>query len=254
MSIVLDAQLCLRWSNDSPTERKEFVEVELFDDGDIVIAGFDQEYHEAALEFGYPPPLELSLINYWRDQPELVISASLDIPSQLGSRIALDWAEHVLPIYKERFPHDTRPEEALAAARAYLDDPSERNDYNLRKMFIEVTKCEQEVPFEMRWGSGRYINIASVHAPNNASKSIVRAVQSADPINDASMQESVIQFAASYARIARAYKITDSVDNESPAYVAASGKEKAWQVRRFVRAMEIVGQGGKWPPMGVAEG
>jgi len=244
MSIVVDAFLCLGETSAGMSRSFKAVEVELFEDGDIAIADFYETHHRAALEFGYPAPLELSLIDYWRSSPEIVISTSLDIPHEFGSRIALDWAEHILPIYKERFPHDTRPEEAFAAARAYLDDPSEQNDYNRRKTFVEVMKCEQEISSAMRWGS--------VQTPNSASRSIVRAAQSVDPTNGTSMQESVVQFVAVYARITRAYKITDSMDDESPGYRAASDKEKAWQVKRFVEAMEIVGQGGKWPPMEIA--
>jgi hypothetical protein len=162
----------------------------------------------------------------------------------------LDWAEHVLPIYKERFPHDTRPEEAFAAARTFLDDPSDQNDYNFRKMFMEVTKCEQDFPYEMRYGiRGHYFNVSQKHAPNSAARAISCAVGSADPVSDASHRESTVQYAAIQARVAVAYSVSSTTNDEDPRYRAASDKEKAWQVKRFVEAMEIVGQGGKWPPM-----
>jgi hypothetical protein len=250
MSILVDAFLCLGETSTGMSRSFKAVEVELFEDGDIAIADFYETHHRAALEFGYPAPLELSLIDYWRSNPELVISTSLDIPHEFGSRIALDWAEHVLPIYKERFPHDTRPEEAFAAARTFLDDPSDQNDYNFRKMFMEVTKCEQDLPYEMRYGiRGHYFNVSQKHAPNSAARAIGRAVGSADQVNDASQRESTVQYTAIHARVAVAFSMSNTTDDEDPRYRAASDKEKAWQVKRFVEAMEIVGQGGKWPPM-----
>jgi len=250
VSIVLDAALCLG-DIGYPTPRAfESVEVELLSNGGIIITGFNEPHHRAAMEFGYPGSLELSLIDYWYSNPELVISTSLDIPHEFGSRIALDWAEHVLPIYKKKFLYDTRPDEALAAARAFLDDPSDQNDYNFRKMFIEVTKCEQDIPYEMRYGiRGHYFNVSQRHAPNSATRAISRAVGSADPVNDASQRESTVQYAAIHARVAVAYSVSNTTDDEDPRYRTASNKEKAWQVKRFVEAMEIVGQGGKWPPM-----
>jgi hypothetical protein len=254
MSIIVDADLCFGETKAPMVKSFGSAEVELFADGDITVTGFDETYHRATLEFGYPVPPELSLIDYWQSNPEIVISISLQIPNEFGSRVALDWAEHVLPIYHKGFPYDTRPEEAIAAARQYLDDPTERNDYNLRKMFIEVTKCEQDIPYEMRYDErGRYSNIAKRHAPNFAARALGRAVSSADPINDTSMYEATVQYAAIHARVAMAYSISNIANDEDPAYRAASDKEKAWQIRRFVEAVEIVGQGGKWPPMEITE-
>ena len=251
MSIVLDAVLCLGGTSTPMPKNFRSVEVELFEDGDIAISGFDEAYHRAGVEFGYEEPLELKLIDYWHTNPEIVISVSLDISHEIGSHIALDWAEHVLPIHKKRFPYDTRPEEAFAAARDYLDDPNEQNDYNLRKMSIEVTKCEIDLPYEMHWERGKYSNISTVHAPNFAARAIARAVSSADSTHDISMYESTVQYASIHARVAVAYSISNISDDEDPRYRTAYENEKAWQVKRFVKAMEIVGQGGKWPPMSV---
>jgi len=223
----------------------ETFEVELFQNGDIVITGFDENFYRAAMEFGYETPNAIDMIDMWREIPEDLISSSFDIPDEWRSRLALDWAEHVLFIYKERYQYDSRPTQALRAARAYWDDPSEQTDYQLRFMIVEVSKCEHENSYPTVPAN----QATKVHAIGNAASAIYRAVSSADSISGPVQKESTIQYAAAYARWARSVYEVGHMDLSDPKHTAVEILERAWQVRRFVDCLEIVGKGGKWPPM-----
>ena len=49
----------------------------------------------------------------------------LDKPQSV--RVATCCAKHVLGMYEEKYPGDKRPSAAIAAAKAYLENPSEEN-------------------------------------------------------------------------------------------------------------------------------
>ena len=55
------------------------------------------------------------------------MKAAGQLDKNTAVKIALACAEHVLPIFEQLHPEDTRPKEALAAVAAWLANPSEEN-------------------------------------------------------------------------------------------------------------------------------
>lgn len=48
-----------------------------------------------------------------------------EIPATVIQRFAVACAEHVLPLYEEKYPEDSRPRAAIEAARNYVEEPIE---------------------------------------------------------------------------------------------------------------------------------
>jgi len=75
------------------------------------------------------PPGRASLTQLKRWKAE--IQASDDKMTKI--KLALKCAEGVMWIWREKYPNDNRPQAALDAAKAYINNPSEENKQNCKK-------------------------------------------------------------------------------------------------------------------------
>jgi hypothetical protein len=78
--------------------------------------------HAAARELC--PEVELVVDWYYESHDAITAAASL-LGETLPARIAADWAERGLPLWKPKSPRDNAPRDAIAAARAWANCPCE---------------------------------------------------------------------------------------------------------------------------------
>lgn len=80
-------------------------------------------------ELGINPPIRSSLDQLERWEAE--IQASDHKMTQI--KLALKCTEGVIWIWREKYPNDNRPQAALNAVKAYINNPSEENRQNCRE-------------------------------------------------------------------------------------------------------------------------
>ena len=73
----------------------------------------------------FDPDAEINLLTLLdsNDVPDLLwtLRATVQDSRKVASRLAIEFAEQVLPIFEQRYPDDLRPRQAIQAARDYLD-------------------------------------------------------------------------------------------------------------------------------------
>lgn len=126
---------------------------------------------------------------------------------------AVDCAEHVLHIFEEKYPDDTRPRKAIEAARAYLAGEIDETE-------LENASEAKDVPWvsRVRW---------SAWASWAAAWSARSAAWAARDARDSGDARTAIWAAASDARDAAG-------DNAGDAKDAAEAAERAWQAGRLM--------------------
>ncbi|MBL8965141.1 MAG: hypothetical protein JNK70_13885 [Phycisphaerae bacterium] len=73
----------------------------------------------------FDPDAEINLLTLLdsNNVPDLLwtLRATVQDSRKVASRLAIEFAEQVLPIFEQRYPDDLRPRQAIQAARDYLD-------------------------------------------------------------------------------------------------------------------------------------
>jgi hypothetical protein len=224
MSVVLDA-----------TYEGETFEVEIFHDGHIEFLGRNLQHEQAMAEFTDSESAVLRFYSLWKESPAKVIFGNLELPENSIPRLAADCAEHVLPVYEKEHKQDKRPRNAIIAARKYVN-----GKITLRELKEAAGAAgAAATSWAASWAAGAAAAWAAGAAATWAAGAAAAATWAAGAA--ASSAQAAAQAAAWDA----------SSDDGSAEWQQAFAVETAWQVRRFVDAMEAIGQGFDWPGMKV---
>ena len=209
----------------------ETFEVEIFRDGIIEFPGRDLQYEMAMAEFAPPGTAAVQLYEMCKKftvPVTDVICGNLELPENSLVLIVTDYAEHVLHLYEDKYPNDTRPRVVIEATRDFVFGKIDQST-------LEKARKSAEVVVREEWSAGAWISEAAARA---AAKTASVAMM---------LPEKVEELVARAARAAAAHSVSD--DFASVEWHQAYDAELAWQVRRFVDVMEAIGQGLPWPPL-----
>jgi hypothetical protein len=219
----------------------ETFDVEVFHDGHIEFPDRDLRHEQAMAEFTDDESAVVQLYRRWKEFPADVIFENFELPKNSHPLLVADYAEHVLPLFETICPEEQRPRLAIMAIRGFaagnvsfreLSDAANATWAAVRKaelaaVVVAVRADEDEL--------GRVVADVAVWAARgalwDASPSTGQAIQAA-------------------RAAARSVANSVSSDTESQYWRQAHAAEVAWQVRRFVDAMEAVGQGFDPPGIG----
>lgn len=227
-----------------------YLNVEITRDGEIRFLNYDIEYDLAMVEFGEPTTPAVNFFTEWRKNRAYTILKSTNLLTDKNSRMMLlaDFADHVLPVFKNAYPIDLRIEDLIGVSRKYA-------------MLQEaVTAADTQKLDIARWGA---IGIASM-AKEKSKKLRSRAYQE--------MNDKLVKLAAKYraARQAAEAAVSASIPEAVGAVYAATAaahyaepleyldkwhqahnEESLWQLRRFFDVYEAIQAGRQWPPLEV---
>jgi hypothetical protein len=216
---------------------EEIFNIEIDDDFNMIFLDYNIVHDMAALEFGYPDTPALKLLQRWKSYPIDIVIDNVGLSKNQLVLIAADWAEHVFPIFHERFKYDQWVHEAIVAAREHANSASsvqsaENAWYNAMKA---VNNVGGSIILEGALCAARAARDA-VHSAFSGRdwKNLIRNV-SYDALHgaafEATNQEAITDFPGSVA------------------YEA----EKNWQIRHALKVLEYTrGERANWPSVEVS--
>jgi hypothetical protein len=238
MSVIVDA-----------TYAGEAFEVEVFHNGHIEFPGRNLQHEQAMAEFTDSESAVMKLYDMWKESPTKVIFENLELPENSVPRLAADYAEHVQHLYEREYEKDRRIRDVIEATRKFV--AGEIDELALEK--ARAAALAAEVAAEAAWvaalaaGGWAAVETAARAAASTSARAAVWAAVMAAGVGVA--EHAVASTSARAAAWAAAYSV--SSDDYSPKWHRAFDIERAWQIRRFVDAMEAIGQGFDWPDIKV---
>ena len=229
-------------------------------DGKLIFLNCNIEHDLAALEFGYPETEATEIYAEWQRDPSSALIRTLardDVDNETMALLAIEFAEHVLPIYKRWHPEKSGPRDLLDASRGVLlGQVSYREFMSLRRRLRLGDGDSRRV---IHRGEGA---VRARMAAHLASTAVVAAHKSTWSVAEHTYGT------AFHGQSAVAYDDCDQKNlsptgeesgrgigwarfHPSPEFQFASRAERAWQIRRFVDVMEAIGQGFDWPDIRV---
>lgn len=245
---------------------EEFL-VEITDDLRIVFLDRDIEYDLALCEFG--EKLEsCALHNDWYDVPLEIITLKMGLDDVFITRLAMDWAKHVIPVFRSKFPIrdskvckdsiDNMNEAFDAVSKAIRLYNKRTFEYSFNELLWD-SKDDQDSIFygkdppadiqKVREGVivARYSLSGSIVLINNllnntrsALSEIIRAVKFS--VSNCTWR------AGNFAAHAMGMMVSNAPESEK--FKAAERAEQEWQIRRFMDVYNAcVVEGLDWPPL-----
>jgi hypothetical protein len=199
--------------------------LEFRDDGEIVMLDHSEKLVRSFVAFGAKPPECMEEIDKARKNPIEFLVKHSGIDWKVLAYLACDLAEHVLPIWYKYYPYDDRPENAIQAARKYLEG-------KINKATLERAKL-------MVWSATLEAELAARASAAQSARAVWEAVSAEGPwvyVADARAAARAAEAAAAEA----AYRYAESRGNDPDEAKAA---EKKWQVARAVQVLEAVSRG-----------
>ena len=239
------------------------MQLEVTRDGELVFLDHDISYDLAACEFGYKKTDSVYLHESWNDDPvgTLLVKLSRNvIEEKTIALIAIEWAEHVLPIFEYWHSRSRRPRFLLKASKefilgkmSYLDFQALRRKHNdLGSGYGSRQIGPQTGSILARLASYSASTVA-LYADKSKSATFDMTHGVANLSHSASGYDFCLRNDLSTAgkpvhRVQGLYGGATTFDR-SQAIKDAEKVESNWQLRRFVDVMEALGQGLPWPPL-----
>jgi hypothetical protein len=244
MSIVFEVTL-----DDQP------VQLEITRDGELIFLDYNITHDLAALEFGYPDTDATKLYAEWQRDPSSTLIRTLardDVDNETMVSLAIEFAEHVLPIYKRWHPKKSGPRDLLDASRGFLLGQVPYAEFMSLRRRLRLGDGDSRRVIHRGEGAVR-----ARMAAHLASTAVVAAHKSTWSVAEYTYG------AAFHGQSAVAYDDCDQKNlsptgeesgrgigwtrfDPSPEFQWASQAERAWQIRRFVDCIEAIGQGLDW--------
>lgn len=217
----------------------------------------EMEYEIAVAAMGGERSLPLRLQDTWERDPITTITHHLTGFSNNDlNLLALDWAEHVLPIYTKTFA-TVNP---VAASRVIALLRRSRNSIVGGST---ISKKDQEVASKYSTATADWADIGDKTASDVESMkawAVWYAIAALSMAIHGDSRRCADRAATAFAhRDGRARRgsgeVSPAVEAEidaefSEEFEAEYLKEQAWQVRRFVDVMTALQTGKNWPPLG----
>jgi hypothetical protein len=243
----------------------ETLQIEVTRGGELIFLDHDIKYDLGQIEFGYPKTDAAEIHESWREDRVGTLLTRL-LPGEIEEKtialIAIEWAEHVLPIFESFNKKSKRPRILLTASRDFvLGNMSHYNFTTLRKKLKDLGAGSARVSVGPSTGS-----ILARRASYSAAKTAtLAAILSPNAFIMAYDVANLSQRAAAYdfCYLQGASAAGDPIRSQqgpygggvtifkrSQEFVEAEKSETDWQIARFVDVMEAIGQGLDWPPIG----
>jgi len=264
----------------------EKFEVEITREGDLIFIDYDIEYDLTMDEFGEPPTVAATMMKKWREKPCQIICENIGLLRGNLARLAVDWAEHVLPIFEEERDGDLRPRNAIQSAKDCLDGKEGVTPDDLGVFANAASEAaieaQEEGETELEnygdegvWGTKAY-QVAwwaveeAAKAAEKAAWAVFGATEPEEPeepeepglyrvliAEGAAELEAAVsaEEAASWSAWIK-WAVAFSDDGEQTEEAAELGlaakdegkkAETSWQIRHFVHTVERVRAGKPWP-------
>ena len=208
------------------TFNEEPFEVEISSNGELSFPGYDEhlEYEIAYAAMGGHKTTAMYLLELWIEEPIEAICTNIHLERNTLALIAIDWAEHVLPLFEREYPEDKNPHMMVAASRKFVSG-------KISKSAFEVDKQMVRKSVDRAWRD------SGLRKAETVAWSVARSAElTADVARNIDGSAETTAWAASMAAAKAAGASTTGFD-----------QERAWQVRHFVHVMECL-QAGKNRP------
>jgi hypothetical protein len=216
---------------------EETFNIEIDDGLNMIFLDYNIIHDMAALEFGYPDTPALKLLQDWKSHPIDVVIDNLGLSKNQLVLLAADWAEHVFPIFHERFKYDQWVHEAIVAAREHTN--SRLSAQSAENAWYNAMKAVNNV------GGSRILE-GVLYAAMAARDAVHSAFSGRDWKN-------LVRSVSYYALHGTAFEaMNQEAITDFPGSVAYEA-EKNWQIRHALKVLEYTrGERASWPSVEVS--
>lgn len=251
------------FSIDYETETLRF---EISKGGVLKFIDYDLDYDLSLVEFGEPETNALYLLNSWKFNPITCIIFYFGLSKYEMVMLATDWAEHVLPIFRRYRKKDSRPRDAVRAARKCMElmgSPqgavaiTEASD--AVSAVTEVSSRLAALTPTMRktaWKAEAARSVARAAAWVAKAALDAAGAQSGFVIPEfyrTSVTNALQEVSSEACNAVESAKISTDLEASDGELVRVRQEEISWQVRRFVDVIEATRAGKPWPPLDISE-
>jgi len=192
----------------------ESFEVEISSDGTMSFTDPAIDYEIAFAAMGGDKMTALRLLDKWHEDPAHIILDSMGLSEDIHRLLVADWVEHVLYLFEQEYPGDNRPRKAVEASRDYA--------------FGVISGIQLDRARRGAWAA------RDAAVVGRAPWAAIEAVR-----------------ATGWVSVRAAGWVSGSVFSRAVGFVMEVAedpdRERAWQIRHFVHAMEKLRAGRVWP-------
>lgn len=234
--------------------------VEITRDGELLFLDYDIEYDLSMSEFGEPKSQAVTLFEHWKQNEIRFIARYLRIPNDRSVLIAMDWGEHVLPIFKKTFPRDQRPWNVIRIAREFVSgkrlageliDATETLRHFVNEEYHKTSSSAHSVAEAIVFAASTFTGYEAEYEAGAVRQGVVAAATAAAN-------------AAAYSappKTAIGVRHGTVIKSKTPIFAPhiATGqfvewdeafrRERLWQIRRFLDVESAFFRGKPWPPL-----
>ena len=237
---------------------EEHHDIEITQDGELVVPGYDLAWDDMLSAMGGQRSAVRDLLDGWAESPTDIICTAFGVGEREIVKLAVDWAEHVLPIFESQHGEDLRFRKALQKSRGFLGGKNTLDDLITNEPpYLGVARRR----YAKKDRGGRLKLAAkdagmAVKYAHSATKNLAHQTPWDDEVGEAvaiiTSGEilSMSLAAATEARnAARAFVLAERTGHPDATEIAeaAEAAEASWQVRHFVHAMECSRDRLPWP-------
>jgi len=197
--------------------------LEITGDGILVFLDYDIDYDLSMVEFGEPKTIAIDLADEWLRDPIQMIVRNMYVSPNILSLLALDWADHMLPIM-ERSRTGSEPSHVIKSARSFIKGKISLDELTQ----ICVRAGTPGIAGPSGWAARAVIELAE-----GEPGMVIAAAENVALRAQETRGRSEWMHASPLQALQKKY--------------AAEKLERAWQIHRFVHVMEHTQDGKPWP-------